>query len=44
MKDLTNNKNTQYRLMTYLGSDDICTLPPSNVKRTILNVTHQDGP
>jgi hypothetical protein len=27
-KDLTNNKNTQYRLTTCLGGDDICTLPP----------------
>jgi hypothetical protein len=43
-KDLTNNKNTQYCLTFYLGGDDVCTLPPADVKRTILDVTHQDGP
>jgi hypothetical protein len=43
-KDITDNKNTQYHLTTYLSGDDICTLPLADAMRTILDVTHQDGP
>jgi hypothetical protein len=43
-KDLTSNKNIQYHLTIYLGGDDFGTLPPADIKWTLLNITHQDSP
>jgi hypothetical protein len=43
-KDLTNEKGNAYRLSTYIGGNNLQTLSAAEVKHTILDVTHQDGP
>ncbi len=43
-RDMTNGHSSPYRLTTYLGLDDICTMPPDVFLRDILGVTLQDGP
>ncbi len=42
-KDLVDKKGAPYRLMTYLGINYISKLSSAEVKRTILDITHQDG-
>ncbi len=41
---MTNGHGSPYRLTTYLGPDDICTMPPDVFLRDILGVTLQDVP
>ena len=41
---LTNERGNAYNLTTFLGADDLKTLSASEVKRDILDETHQDGP
>jgi hypothetical protein len=41
---MTNGNGSPYRLATYLGLDDICTMPSDVFSRDILSVTLQDGP
>ncbi len=43
-RDMTNGHGSPYRLTTYLGPDDICTMPPDVFLRDILGITLQDGP
>jgi hypothetical protein len=42
--NMTNGHGSLYRLTTYLGPDDICTMPPDVFLRDILDITLQDGP
>ena len=42
--NLTNAAGNAYRLTTFTGPTDLCTLSIDNVKRTILDKTHQDAP
>jgi hypothetical protein len=41
---MTNGHASPYRLTTYLGPDDIRTMPPDVFSRDILGITLQDGP
>jgi hypothetical protein len=42
--NLTNAAGNAYHLMTFTGPADLRTLSVADVKRTILDVTHQDAP
>jgi len=44
MADLTNAAGNPRSLTTFLGTDNLRTLSNDQVTRTILNITHQDGP
>jgi hypothetical protein len=40
---MTNGHGSPYCLTTYLGLDDICTMPPDVFLHDILGITLQDG-
>jgi hypothetical protein len=42
--DLVNGSHINYKLTTWLGASDLHVLSPMEVKRSILDITHQDGP
>jgi hypothetical protein len=44
LHNITNGHSSSYCLTTYLGLDDIHTMPPDVFSRDILGITHQDGP
>jgi hypothetical protein len=39
-RDLVNGAGGNYKLTSWLGQADLCTMSPSNVQRQILNITH----
>jgi hypothetical protein len=41
---MTNGAGAAYTLVSFLGVDDLRTLPPQMVKTQILSPVHQDGP
>jgi hypothetical protein len=44
LRDLTNQRNQDYRLTLWLGAANLRTMSTTNVQRAILDITHQDGP
>jgi hypothetical protein len=42
--NLVNGNQVNFRLTTWLGAADLCTLPSMEIKCNILNIMHQDGP
>ncbi len=44
LHDLTNKRNQDYRLTSWLGAADLRMMSTTNVQRAILDITHQDGP
>ncbi len=43
-RDLINGAGGGYKLMSWLGPADLCTLSTVDVHCKILDITHQDGP
>jgi hypothetical protein len=44
LRDLTNERNQDYRLTSWLGAADLRTMSTTDVQREILDITHQDDP
>jgi hypothetical protein len=43
-RDLVNSAGTDYKLTSWLGQANLCTMSTTDVQRAILDITHQDGP
>jgi hypothetical protein len=44
LRDLTNERNQEYRLTSWLGAVNLHMMSTTNVQQAILEIMHQDGP